>query len=233
MSQSQMLFHLQQIDTQLDRAQARINEIEQSLMGNPELQQAETALSTAQEQLDAEIQSLDHAEKLVHDQSIKISQSEAALYGGKIRIPKELQDLQNEVAALKRYLEKLEDRQLECMLTVETAQLCLHNAEFIYNQAKAAWTEQTAHLRNEVTQAHILTNRLKAERAAAFSPIPTELLTIYENLRKQRNGVAVVQVEGKSCAACGTTLAPAILQSIQSSQILVRCPTCNRILYSG
>ena len=233
MSQAQILYRLQQIDTQLDQVNNRIAEIERILASNTELELAKSNLTITQEQLDTELRALHKAELAVQDQSIKIEQAEAALYGGKIRLPKELQDLQNDVVSLKKHLLLLEDRQLEHMETVETAQNRLLQAESGLAQAQASWAEHTAHLQAELSQHQITLVRLDAERNAALSPIPTELLSVYENLRKQRNGVGVVRVSGRSCAACGTTLAPAVMQSVQSSANIVRCPTCNRILYSG
>ena len=233
MSQSQILFRLQQIDTQLDQARARTAEIQRALASNIELQQAEAEFKSAQVELEITQQSLQDAELCVHEQCLKIEQCEAALYGGKIRIPKELQDLQNEVSALKRYLIKLEDHQLECMIAVEAAQLQEKNTKQILNGVEAAWAETTAHMQHELTQINAVISRLEFEHAAAISPIPVELLELYETLRKQRNGVAVTKISGKSCTACGTTLTPAVIQSIQSSPTIIRCPTCNRILYPG
>jgi predicted nucleic acid-binding Zn-ribbon protein len=233
MGQSQILYRLQQIDSQLDQAHSRISEIEGTLAGNSELEQAQTNVADAQHQLDTEHLALRNAEQVVQNQCIKIEQTEAALYGGKIRIPKELQDLQNEFVSLKKYLVVLEDRQLERMEAVETAQDRLNEAQAIVDQHQASWSEQTAHLKNELSQIQITLTRLDAERSAALSPITPELLTIYENLRKQRNGVAVAKLSGKSCTACGTTLTPAVVQSVQSSPTYIRCPSCNRILYSG
>jgi len=233
MSQAQILYRLQQIDTQLDQVHSRTSEIERTLAGNSELELAKTNLDAAQEQVNTELQSLHKAEQAVQDQLIKIEQAEAALYGGKIRIPKELQDLQQDVVSLKKHLVLLEDRQLEYMEAVETAQDRLSQAESGLDQAKASWATQTAHLHAELSHHQTSLIRLEAERNAALSPISAELLSIYDNLRKQRNGVGVVRVSGKSCAACGTTLTPAVMQSVQSSANIVRCPSCNRILYSG
>ena len=233
MSQSQVLFSLQQIDSQLDQAHTRIKDIDRTLASNSDLEHAQANMLAAQSSLDTQLHGLQKAEQLVQDQCIKIAQTEAALYGGKIRIPKELQDLQNEAASLKKHLRVLEDRQLEHMEAVEIAENQSNEAVAILKLTKAIWIEQSAHLHNELTNIQVLCSRLEAERAAARSPISQELLIVYENLRKQRNGVAVVKISGKSCSACGTTLSPAMLQSAQSSQTITRCPSCNRILYSG
>jgi predicted nucleic acid-binding Zn-ribbon protein len=233
MSQSQMLYRLQLIDTQLDLARLRASDIELILSGNSELQQAEIALTNAEHNLEIEKIHLNKAEQVVADQRIKIEQTEAALYGGKIHVPKELQDLQKETAALKRHIVILEDRQLEHMISLEDSTAHLMKASGLVDKIKASWIEQTTNLNNELNQQINLINRLESERTSAVAPLPADILAIYTQLRKQRNCVAVVKISAKACPACGTTLSPAVLQSVQSSPILIRCPTCNRILYPG
>ena len=109
MSRSQALYHLQQIDSKMDQAH------------NANLRKATALANKAQKALESAQKAQKQAETKVNDQRIKIEQSEAILYGGSVRNPKELQDLQSEVAALKRFLETLEERQLETMLAVDEA----------------------------------------------------------------------------------------------------------------
>jgi predicted nucleic acid-binding Zn-ribbon protein len=74
---------------------------------------------------------------------------------------------------------------------------------------------------------------LHAERQAEVSSIPPEDITIYQNLRQQRRGVAVARVSEKTCSACGSTLSTALLHAAHSPNQLTRCDTCGRILYVG
>ena len=82
----------------------------------------------------------------VNKQKVKIEQSEASLYSGNVTNPKELQDLQNEAAALKRYLVTLEDRQLEAMLEVETAEQSKQAALDKLEGVKARLADQNKNL---------------------------------------------------------------------------------------
>ena len=75
--------------------------------------------------------------------------------------------------------------------------------------------------------------RLDAERSAALSPLDPSLLTVYDGLRQQKRGLAIAAVSDGACAACGTTLTPAQLQSARSTAQLNNCPTCGRILYAN
>ena len=69
-------------------------------------------VETAQTEWQAAKTSLRVAEAEAEAQKIKIEHTEASLYGGSVHNPKELQDLQRDVASLKKHLTTLEERQL-------------------------------------------------------------------------------------------------------------------------
>ena len=233
MNQSSVLYRLQLIDSQLDHVKNRLHEVEVALNENTALINAQQMVTSANEDLSVELKKLHKAEEAVKDIKIKIEQTESTLYSGKVQNPKELQDLQNEAAALKRRITDLEDRQLESMLSSEDAENKVKSAINKMNDINSQIIEQNAQLSGEKTKLLNQIDRLEAERKAALAPIQNNDLILYEQLRKMRNGVAVVKVSAKACTACGTTLTAALIQSTQSPGLLVRCPNCGRILYPG
>jgi predicted nucleic acid-binding Zn-ribbon protein len=233
MSLSLKLYRLQQIDTLIDQTLARLNELDILLSDRSSLEQAEETSRKADEALQAERKKLHQAENNVRDQRIKIEQEEAALYSGKMRNPKELQDLQSEVAALKRYLTTLEDRQLEAMIATEEAENAAKEAKAELNKVQAQMTEQNAHLNAEKSNLLKDKERLELERQAACSAISPQELDLYNQLRKTRRGIAVARILNRTCTACGSTLTPALVQAANSPNQIVRCSSCNRILYPG
>ena len=121
MSRIQQLYRLQQVDSKIDQLRARLKKIEKALGDRSALLKIEQRAAKTQAAADQARKQLRQAEAKVKEQRIKIEQNEATLYGGRVRNPKELQDLQGELGALKRFLSTLEDRQLEAMLAVEEA----------------------------------------------------------------------------------------------------------------
>lgn len=233
MSQPFKLFRLQQIDSQLDQARARLAAIEAQLADDAILKEAQEQAASAASNLDQAHKELRAAENKVRAQRTKIEQSESTLYSGKVRNPKELQDIQKEVAALKRYLVTLEDRQLEGMLYCEDLeqvyQVAADHLEKVHqdrNQIHLILRTEHQHLSAEI-------NRMVAERQAALGPVPPEDLKVYSRLRQQRSGIAVSKVTDKSCSACGSLLTAAQLHAARSPSQLTFCDTCGRILYSG
>jgi predicted nucleic acid-binding Zn-ribbon protein len=178
-------------------------------------------------------QSLKQKEDEVQAQRIKIETNESSLYGGKVRNPKELQDLQVDIASLKKRLSILEDEQLDIMLTIETAELEFSQAQKNLNQAQADHGNRTASLAGEQSQLSKSKDNLLAERNPLLNSVVPENLSIYQSLRDQKKGVAVVSIDDESCSACGTTIRPVEIQAARSPQKIAFCSSCNRILYAG
>jgi hypothetical protein len=230
MSSSSNLYRLQQIDSALDRIAIRLQEIATILSGSEQLMQAEKLLSEAQLTLEQKNRTLFQSENRVRDQLYKIEQNESSLYSGRIHNPKELQDLQNEVASLKRYLVILEDQQLTAMLEVEEAEDEHNTAKQTYETIRGQVIVDNARLVVEQNTLLQDKNRLEIERQAVEQAITPESLQTYQQLRKNRRGVAVAAIQDKACSACGANLTPAVIQS--ASTQLVRCPSCGRFLYN-
>lgn len=233
MNQSTALYRLQKIDTEIDTTHNRLQEIETLLSHNHELQQARQDHQELEAALNKTQSDLQRIEATVKAQKIKIEQTESALYGGKIRNPKELQDLQQELAALNRYLDILESQELEIMLVAEEGEQLVKESADILQDISLKTMETHESLKGESDQLTIKLQRLATERIVATNPIQPSDMELYEQLRKQRKGIAVTLISGKACAACGATLTPAAIQAAQSPSKLTRCPSCNRILYSG
>jgi uncharacterized protein len=227
------LFRLQQVDSRISQVEARLSKVRETLENNSELRSAHDKVAAAQmEQQDAERSRRD-AEQDARSQQIKIQQAESSLYGGSVHNPKELQDLQAEVASLKKHLATLEERELEAMLNAETAEASLHSVEHGLQQTESRFEDEHRKLIDDQDALIRDLTSLQAERQAAIGAIPAEMLSVYEGLRQQRRGVAVAEVSDNSCRACGTTLTAAVQQSARHNLQLVHCPSCGRILYAG
>jgi predicted nucleic acid-binding Zn-ribbon protein len=233
MSQISILYRLQQIDTQLDTARTSIQSLMQELSDDSLLVGAQKNITLAEQRYQSELKHLRDAENKSYDVRIKIELSETSLYGGKIQNPKELQDLQNEIASLKRLIITLEDHELEAMEAVEEAETNLKHMKNAMNEIQGKQVEHNAILNGEKTKIIGQIERLESERKATLLPFTQVDLLLYEQLRKTRNGVAVVKISSRACGACGATLTAALIQSTQSPGQLVRCPMCGRILYPG
>ncbi len=232
MSAALGVFRLQQVDRQLDQVRSRHDAIRKLLENDAELRAAQERSQSARQGQDQARRQLADTERDVQSQQAKIQQAESSLYGGGVKNPKELEDLQNDVASLKRHLSALEERQLDSMASMEAADAALSAAEADLQSLGARLGDQHRELIDE--QAALAKNlqRLDAERQAVVSALAKQALDAYENLRVQRRGVAVAEVSENTCSACGTTLTAALQQNARSTTVIAHCPSCGRILYA-
>jgi uncharacterized protein len=233
MSQTLSLYRLQQIDSQIDRTQARIQAIQKILEDDNELRLASEQAQSSESAYMAAERALKQAEVDVQNHHIKIEQTEASLYSGATHSPKELQDLQNDVAALKRHRVTLEDRQLEAMLASEKTEIALRSAQEDLQVVRERLVDQNLGLHQELEALQKEIDRLSTERNATAGAIPLDAIKLYDQLRQQRRGLAIATISDNSCDACGSTLSLAQMQSARSSGQMTLCPSCGRILYGS
>lgn len=233
MSQVFKLFRLQQIDSQLDRSRQKLKEIELKLKDDSIVRSIQIEVQEAEEKYQQALRNLKSLEQQSSAQRIKIEEVENALYGGKIKNPKELQDLQNESSALKRYLTVLEDRQLEAMIEFEETEALLETAKKRYSETLALFEMNRSELSRERESLIKDIARQESERTAVCESIPPDYFELYEQLRYQRGGIAVARIVDRTCSACGSTLSAALFSFAQNPNTITRCSTCNRILYFG
>ncbi len=233
MNQAGYLFRLQRVDSQLDHIRARIIEIDRLLEEDSRLIAAKKEHEDAKHALEAARQNLRNIEHFVSEQHVKIEQNESTLYSGVVKNPKELQDLQLELASLKKHLAKLEDRQLDAMIQNESAESVESEFQARLHAVQAEIIQEKAGLAGERKQMSSKHDSLEIERTAILPPITASNLGIYQRIRDQKNGIAVTEVEDDACVTCGAPVRPAEAQSARLHQQLFYCTSCGRILFAG
>ena len=233
MNQSFKLYRLQQVDSNIDQTQPRLEEINALLSDNEMTRQAELTVQKAEVKLQETRKSLRQAENITIAHRRKIKETESRLYGGKVRDPKELQNMQNESEALNRFLLILEERQLEVMIAVDEAESKFQFVISKLDKIRGKVIETNAALVGEQTRLNNDVERYQLERKVAREAIPEDDLRLYENLRQRRGGVAVAKIIGRACGACGSTLNSSLHQAARSPHQISYCDTCRRVLYGG
>ena len=227
------LFQLQKIDLKIDTLTKRLGEIDRIRSDNSARMALVQSLTvktdalTVQKSIYAEIDTKVNAKKM------KIEQSESSLYGGSIKNPKELQDLQSEIRSLKQSQSALEDDEIQAMLDIEEIEKEISSLEKILQEFDARLNEQYSILFTEESEKKTEIEKLSHERKAVLDQINPENLTLYQSLRKSKNGIALATIEDGCCTVCGTTLTPADCQTAKSPTKMATCASCGRILYAG
>jgi predicted nucleic acid-binding Zn-ribbon protein len=165
--------------------------------------------------------------------SAKLKQNQNRLYGGKVRNPKELSNLQEEAAALNRRMAELEDDQLELMIEIEEAEAELAERGARLRQIEATWREDQAALKIEKEELELRLLELEEERAAKRADIGASELADYDDLRRRFGGTAVVLLKRGTCQACGVGVPTGVAREVERGEGMYYCPVCSRLLFGG
>jgi predicted nucleic acid-binding Zn-ribbon protein len=233
MSRTSVLFRLQEIDLELDSHRARLQGIEQELSGNPAVNLARQQASAARERFNASRVQARSAELEVQALGEKIAEAEKRLYSGAITNPKELRDLEQDLASLRRRCQGLEEQQLDAMIAAESAEGQMLALETQLQQTEAAALQAQGALMEERQRLQDRVSELSGEREALAGTVLTEDQQLYGRLRQSKHGRALAKVAEGNCAACGEEVSSSLLQEVRRGATLVRCGSCERILYAG
>jgi predicted nucleic acid-binding Zn-ribbon protein len=159
----------------------------------------------------------------------KTSRDEQRLYSGVIRNPKELEDLQAEVTALKRRRQQLEENLLEMMIEREDAETAQAQAQSHLDEVQTDWTARQADLVGEQEELQGELAEIEQARKTLLPSIDASDLRTYEALRRRKGGVAVALLRDSTCGACGVGIPPSLEWQLRQGK-LAPCSNCERIL---
>jgi len=224
------LVSLQALDSAADQARRRISELpaaEQALDAKiaAATAQLETARGRLQESQNAR-RALEKDVAVIDGRLARFDDHKAA-----VKTNQEYTALLHEIATAKSEKDAIEDRILVLMeqsdqvaSEVKADEAALAEAKRDGETARKALTAERQSLEDEV-------RRLMADRRAKMQSTDAKTLATYEQLLKNRRGIAVAQMIGETCAACHVRLRPHVVQLVRRNEEIVQCESCQRILF--
>ena len=229
------LLELQRVDTSLDRIEHRLL----TLPARTELRAAEVTLAELRDRIvasEAEVGDLERAvrkaEAEVDTVRTRAERDEQLLISGSITSPKQLEELQHEVASLARRRSDLEDVELEVMEQLESA--VAHRNSLGVDFAEVELVRATAE--TAIADAEMLAAAERSiattQRAALSTAVPADLLSLYERVRADHGGVGAAALSRGRCEGCQMQLPPSDIERFRAaeSNVVLRCEECRRIL---
>jgi predicted nucleic acid-binding Zn-ribbon protein len=234
-SDQKRLLEVQALDTALDRLAnrrrslpelARLDELAKSLSAlDDDIVRVRTELSDlgrAQRKLDNEIE-------IVRS---RVTRDRTRLDSGQVASPRELENLQAELASLARRQGVLEDEVLEGMEVAEGLEGRL--AKLSGERERLAGERDTVAARRDEALAELDAEaaRLRGQRETLVPSLPNALVTLYERIRASSGGVGAASLVRRRCEGCHLELSGADLRAMKDAPAneVVRCEECQRIL---
>jgi predicted nucleic acid-binding Zn-ribbon protein len=224
------LIALQQLDTAADAARRRLAELpaaEQAI--EADLAAAAAALDGVKGRIQQNQQARRALEKDVAAVDTRLARFDD--HKAAVKTNQEYTALLHEISTAKQEKDGIEEKILVLMEQADglTAELkaderALADKKKQGDQAKAALAAERSKLETELAQ-------LAHQRTGETRGVDAPVLARYEQLLKQRRGLAVARMTGEMCAACHVRLRPHVTQIVRRNDEIVACESCQRILY--
>jgi predicted nucleic acid-binding Zn-ribbon protein len=193
-----------------------------------ELRDELTALEAAESDLRREQAK---AEADVDQVRSRVDRDRTRLDAGQVSSPRELENLQSEIASLIRRQSDLEEIVLDVMERQEAAEL--RNNTLTQEEGALARERDEVAARRDVALGEISEQEEKAGslRASVAADVPGDLLDLYGKLRAQ-HGVGAAALRRGRCEGCHLSLNTVDLARIRAAppDEVLRCEECRRIL---
>lgn len=225
------VYALQEVDLAIESRRTRLAQIEEQLGEREELLAARQEAAAKGEALRKLKEQQKDLEWRVEEVRAKASQLEKKLYGGSIRNPKELEDLQADLNAVQGQVRRREDELLTLMVQVEEAEGEKRAADKTLVMVETGWKAEQESLLAEKARLEAELTELEEKRSRQARGYDKASLGLYELLRGRKDGRAVAKVERGMCGGCRITLPMSVLQKAKIGLDLVQCVSCERILY--
>lgn len=230
-----VLLDVQALDSELSQLAHR----QKNLPEHQQIAELDTQLAAHHERRvasETQVSDLERALKK-QEQEVELVQTRRArdedrLNSGAVTNPKDLTNLQNEIAALERRIATLEDEELELMETLEEARTTAAEVAELIATAEAQREELVAARDRQIAEFDERRVTLTADRADLEPRIPADLAALYAKLGAQHGGLAVAALERGRCGGCHLELNGSDLREVMGKPAddVVRCPECSRIL---
>lgn len=139
---------------------------------------------------------------------------------------------QHEMKSIKRDISEAEEEGLT-LIEEETAIMEERNAlQEQIDEAELEFAQYSGNVEQEIDAAQKRQHELDEERRKRLaSKLAPEVVSTYEKLLDFREGQAMAELDGRVCQGCYVSVPHNIYVKLARAQELVKCPSCNRILY--
>ncbi|MEU3144468.1 MULTISPECIES: zinc ribbon domain-containing protein [unclassified Streptomyces] len=172
------------------------------------------------------------AEQDVDQVRQRAARDQKRLDSGAVSSPRDLENLQREIASLAKRQGDLEDIVLEVMERRESAQERVGELSERVTSVQSRIDDATARRDAACAEIDGEAATVTKERAVVAGSVPADLLKLYEKLREQQGGIGAAKLYARSCQGCRQELAITELSEIRRAapDTVVRCENCRRIL---
>jgi len=228
--QIKLLVELQGLDTHIFRMKDELDAIPRAIKKkDDELKEKSVNLKKLESEAKAFLMKRKEKEGEIEvkEGAIKKYQSQLNL----VKTNKEYTALQDEVGRNKADISVIEEDIIKIFdaIDAKNREISKEKESLKIEEAKAEAEKKT--MESEAAGIKTELESVMAKRSELTPKIEAKVLSKYDRLLKNRDGLAIVPVTGDSCQGCFRSLPPQVINEIRMKDAVVVCDSCARILY--
>lgn len=230
-SELEKLIELQKTDTNIRKLKKAIESSEQRRADiEQEFERHASSIREIQARRDAAQTGRADLEKQIAENKTYLTRADRNLKGSQNQ--KEYETAMRETDALQKQINTLETQVLERMTEIEEVEAVLAERKEEIDSLESNRETALKEFDKEVAANRKELETETAKRHEVFITLPTQLASIYNRLaQRSRDGIAVAEVVNNSCSACFMKLRPQMQVNLKTSDKIITCESCTRILY--
>ena len=221
---------LQKLDSAAHDAQRRVAEApEREKALDARLETALERVATAKTQL----ASSQHARREI-EKDVAVHQSRLSKFREQamaVKTNQEYHAVQKEIGFAQGEIKTLEDKLLERILEADYLSAAAKRAEAELAAEQKAVDADRRTMSTELGEMKTALDRLTEERAGLVRTLDPQILMVFEQVKRKRNGIATSQARDGICTICHVRLRPQVFNTVRRNEAIIQCDYCNRILY--
>jgi uncharacterized protein len=229
MTSGRDLQRLQEVDTRIAALETDVAHAEDTLRRDPALERVREAAGAAEQARREADTAAAAAEAEVNALQSRVTALDRRLYGGSVRNPQDLLEMQRELEVLRSRLSDAEDRALAQLDGVEAATAAERERVAELHAAEQRRAAELGPLEAHLDASRRDLEAARAEREEVAAQVDAAALALYRRVA-QRRTPAVVGLEGDSCGGCHLPLSGEERRLVRTGTEIVQCSNCDRIL---
>ena len=218
----QTLWELQMLDQERDEKAQLFQAIRRRLSDQSTLSARQEEQRLREARLSSTRVQLRDLELEIANLQSKFRQVEESLYAGRIRAPKELENLG----------QVLEDQALALMTAVDELEVQAKEGAEALRTFEAQWRQDDQASLKQGRELKARLEWLQARREYLRAQVGRAELALYDELRARKAGIALATVKNGICQLCRVSAPVAKIEAAASGESVVTCEGCGRILHA-
>jgi uncharacterized protein len=223
------LWTLQRLDSELDTLRVKVEEIPRKIEGmNLTVSDEKRELEECRKKIIDVKKNYKLAEVDIKEADEQVGAKSAQLYSAKTN--EQYKAFLKEIEHLRQAKGVGEEKMIILMEQLEQAEARAKALEHEVKDVEGETVERIRTLEHELKELQQAITTREAERVTALAGVDKDIVNVYERIRKNKRGVAVVSAAESRCGGCLNPLPPQMTVEIGRKDRLHFCEHCGRIL---